>query len=228
MKSHPILSVTQPPQGENHKQALSVGQSHLSGSKFEASGDGRKDRLHGLKLCSWGAECELKPKRRTAMGKQEQPPLAHPAPLTTCPEVRRAAPANQGQCALTDATRWADGPQKGRQSVEKPDLEVTVTAREQTHGGPYQMETPEGRDISRQVSLWASVSLEAQQEQKWVGAHPPAGTQASCLRPQSTRQERVRGWGAGSRSAGRPPSPCWDCTGLLLGDGNGTCFTDAL
>lgn len=46
--------------------------------------------------------------------------------------------------------------------MEKPDLEVTVTAREQTHGGLCQMETPEGRDISREVSLWASVSLDAQ------------------------------------------------------------------
>lgn len=71
MKSHTILRVKQPPQGENHKQALSMGQSHLRGSKFEASRDRRKDRLHGLKLCGLGAECELKPKRRTVMGKQE-------------------------------------------------------------------------------------------------------------------------------------------------------------
>lgn len=82
---------------------------------------------------------------------------------------------SQGQCALTNAARWADSPQKGGYSAEKPDLEFTVTVKG-TERGLCQMGVPEGRDVLREVSLWASVSLYSQRnrdgrELTHLGAH---------------------------------------------------------
>lgn len=71
------------------------------------------------------------------MGRQEQPPLAHPPALSlwVLNSSGGWCPANQGQRVLPDAARWADSPQKGKYSAEKPDLEFKVPTKKQTHGG---------------------------------------------------------------------------------------------
>lgn len=57
------------------------------------------------------------------------------------------------------------------------------------------MEAPEDGDILRGVSLWASVSLYAQWEQKGKGVHPPRATHVAASDPwaQSGTEGRTEG-----------------------------------
>lgn len=142
---------------------------------------------------------------------QKQPRLAH-RPQKQPPCILNASgwcrPASQGQCALIKA---ADGQTAPRKAGTLLDSDVIVNVREQTDGGLRQMEAPEGGDIPRGVSLWASVSLYAQWEQKEKGVHPPRATHvaASDPWPQGGTEGRTEGGPVGrrSRSPGRSPTP---------------------
>lgn len=90
------------------------------------------------------------------------------------------------------------------------------------------MGVPEGRDVLREVSLWASVSLYSQREQRWEGAHPPGGTRVAASDPTAQGRAKGEAGRAESRGRGRSPSLLQACTCSIFIDGNRACFTDLL
>ncbi|XP_019277467.1 basic proline-rich protein-like [Panthera pardus] len=153
-----------PIQGKAHMQALSMGQSHLSGSEFEVSGEGRKGPVVGV-------------------------------PRWCCSD-------SQGQCALTNAARWADSPQKGGYSAEKPDLEFTVTVKG-AEGGLCQMGVPEGGDVLREQSRGALPGLGPRRR----AARTPACDPREARTPSRQDCAPPLPVGPGERLASPPPFP---------------------